>query len=131
LTPPPGVPWLPTRPKTVTRRSNSKKAVSVIRFTERIARQCAGGLGRGPDRVVCDAIANGARLPTGRRGRLGGAIVLFEKAFPGTGRDAPGARIAVLCEVTRRCCFALGLKPGVRPKKIWADLGFLNRPYSK
>jgi hypothetical protein len=115
----------------VNRRNNRNAAVRVIRFTERIAVQCAIGGGRGPDRVVCDAIANGTRHLTGRRGRLGGAIVLFEKAFPGTGRDTPGARIAVLCEVTRRCCFALRLKSGGRPEKIWADLGFLNRAYSK
>jgi hypothetical protein len=121
----------PHPPQTVTRRSNRKTAIRVIQFTERIAAQCARGGGRGPDRVVCDAISNGARHPTGGRGRLGGSIVLFEKAFPGTVLGAPGARIAVLCEVTRRCCFALGLKPGVRPEKIWADLGFLNRAYSK
>jgi hypothetical protein len=81
--------------------------------------------------VVCDTIANGTRLPTGRRGRLGGAIVLFEKGFPGVGRGAPEATIAVLCEVTHRCCFALELKPGAQLQKIWSDLGFLNRPYSK
>jgi hypothetical protein len=126
-----GFPWLPTRPKSVKRRKNRKTAIGVIRFTERIARQCATGGGRGPDRVVCDAIVNGARHPTGRRGRLGGAIVVFEKAFPATVAGAPVARIAVLCEVTRRCCFALGLKPGVRPEKIWSDLGFLIRACPK
>jgi hypothetical protein len=127
----PDPPWLPTRPKNVIRRSFKISAVRVIRFTERIAGQCARGGGPGPDRVVCDAIANGTRLPTGRRGRLGGAIVLFEKAFPGNGNGASGTRVAVLCEVTRRGHFALGLKPGVRPERIWAELGFLNRAHSK
>jgi len=76
---------------------------------------------------VCDAIANGTRHPTGKRGELGGAIVLFEKAFPSEDQDTPCTRIAVMCEVTRQCCFALRLKPGTQPEKIWADLGFLNR----
>jgi hypothetical protein len=111
----------------VTRRRNRNIVIRVIRFTEKIERQCALGGSRGPDRVVCDTIANGTRLQTDRRGRLGGAVILFEKAFPGTGRDALDARVAVLCEVTRQCCFALRLKPGVQPEKIWADMGFLNR----
>jgi hypothetical protein len=93
--------------------------------------QCARGGGRGPDRVVCDAIANGSRRSTGRRGRLGGPIVLFEKTFPGKGNRASGARVAVLCEVTPRCCFALGLESGVRPEEIWDELGFLIRARSK
>jgi len=106
-------------------------AIRVIRFTRRIAVQCASGGARGPDHVVCDTIVNGSRRPTGMRGRLGGAIVLFEKAFPGTGRDAADTRIAVLCEVTSRCCFALRLKPGIPAEKIWAALGFLNRAQPK
>jgi hypothetical protein len=113
------------------RPKDMKSAIRVIRFTELLAAQCARGGTRGPDRVVCDTIANGSRRPTGRMGRLGGAIILFEKDFPRTGPAAQGARVAVLGEVTRRCCFALGLRRGCRPEKIWSDLGFLNRSGSK
>jgi len=108
-----------------------KSAIRVIRFTELLAAQCACGGSPGPDRVVCDTIANGSRRATGRRGGLGGAIILFEKDFPRMGPAVQGARVAVLGEVTRRCCFALGLRRGSRPEKIWSDLGFLNRSGSK
>jgi recombination protein RecA len=56
----------------VTRRSNSKKAVSVIRFTERIARQCAGGLGRGLETLSTGSLAIDLALGVGGlpRGRI-------------------------------------------------------------
>jgi hypothetical protein len=108
-----------------------KSDIRVIRFTERIASQCASGGDRGPDRVVCDTIATGSRRPTGRTGRFGGPIVIFEKAFRRVGQESGGSRIAVVGELTRRCCFALGLQAGTRPEKIWAELGFLNRSVSK
>jgi hypothetical protein len=108
-----------------------KSNIRVIRFTERIAGQCAGGGGHGPDRVVCDTIATGSRRPTGRTGRFGGPKVIFEKAFRRAGQESGGARVAVVGEMTRGCCFALGIPPRCRPEKIWAELGFLNRSSSK
>jgi hypothetical protein len=108
-----------------------KSNIRVIRFTERIAGQCASGGERGPDRVVCDTIATGSRRPTGRTGRFGGPLVIFEKAFRRVGQETGGARVAVVGEMTRRCCFALAIRPGSRPEKIWAELGFLNRSGSK
>jgi hypothetical protein len=115
----------------VTQRALMKSNIRVIRFTERIASQCASGGDSGPDRVVCDTIATGSRKPTGRTGRFGGPIVIFEKAFRRVGQEGGGARVAVVGEVTRRCCFALAIPPGYRPEKIWAELGFLNRSGSK
>jgi hypothetical protein len=108
-----------------------KTNIRVIRFTERIADQCASGGNRGPDRVICDAIATGSRKLTGRTGRFGGPIVIFEKAFRRVGQETGATRVAVVGELTRRCCFAIGLRPGARPEKIWAELGFLNRSSSK
>ena len=125
--PPSGSP--PRKP--VTPRALMKSNIRVIRFTERIASQCASGGNRGPDRVVCDTIATGSRRPTGRTGRFGGPIVIFEKAFRRVGRESGGARVSVLGEMTRRCCFALIIRSGCRPEKIWVELGFLNRSCSK
>jgi hypothetical protein len=62
---------------------------------------------------VCDTIANGSRLPTGRSGPGGGAVIRFEKTF-GPGRErgfkpGTGATVRVLGEVTGRSCVALRL----------------------
>jgi hypothetical protein len=93
--------------------------IRVVRFTDRVARQCAGIRGTGADRRVCDAIANGSRLPTGLRGSQGGPLVLFEAA-PRGGRG-PGVR--VLGELTRGGCLALLLvrraRRGEKSPKMW------------
>jgi hypothetical protein len=122
----------PAPTEAVSPRNAASPAVLVIRFTRRIARQCAAKGSRLPDWVVCDAIANGSRQPTGRRGDLGGAVFRFEKAFPRQMRPkAPrGARlrtVAVLGEVTRDGCLALRLLVPGRQGKIRNEPGFLNR----
>ncbi|HEY4988531.1 MAG TPA: hypothetical protein VII09_01935, partial [Opitutaceae bacterium] len=104
--------------------------VGVIRFTRRIARQCARGQPPIPDWVVCDAIANGRRRRAGRQGTRGGVIFLFTKAYPdGCGsRKSSGATVRVLGEVMGKACFALQLlSPPADPGKIWDNSGFLNR----
>lgn len=121
----------------MTRQIPSNPAVLVIRFTRRIARQCALKGSRLPDWVVCDTIANGSRQPAGGRGIRGGAVVRFEKAYPrDLRRKAPhGDRrrtVAVLGELTRNGCFALQLLlPRGGREIIWNDLGFLNRAGSE
>jgi hypothetical protein len=107
------------------------KEVGVIRFTRRIARQCSKRGSRIPDWVVCDAIANGSRRRTGRRGVHGGTIVRFERTFPGD-PNVGEANVQVLGELTRDGCFALQLlfRARVR-KKIWDNSGLLNRSGSK
>jgi hypothetical protein len=120
----------------VTRRNPVKPAIRVIRFTRRIALQCAAGDARLLDRVVCDAIANGSRKPTGRRGKGGGAIVRFERSFPAAAlrERSPGdgrARVAVLGELTRAGCVALRLIVPADGARIRGELGFLNRAGSK
>lgn len=108
----------PARTDAVTPRNRTSPAVLVIRFTRRIARQCALKGARLPDWVVCDTIANGSRKPTGCRGEFGGAVFRFEKAFPrrlrrSAPRGAAWRTVAVLGEVTRDGCLALRLlSPG-------------------
>jgi hypothetical protein len=108
--------------------------VGVIRFTRRIARQCAAGPSGVPDWVVCDTIANGSRRRVGRRGTRGGTVVLFQRAYSGAigpKRRAP-ATVSVLGELTRKACFALQLvSPPPGRGKIWGNSGFLNRTGSK
>jgi hypothetical protein len=108
--------------------------VCVIRFTRRIARQCARSRPAVPDWVVCDTIANGRRRRSGRRGTRGGAIVLFARAYPGGRGTKMGsaATVRVLGEVTEKACFALQLlSPPADAGKIWDNSGFLNRTGSK
>jgi hypothetical protein len=116
------------RPASVSRRTHPEPAIRDIRFTRRIARQCSPNGLRVPDWVVCDAIANGSRSPAGLRGARGGKVIRFERTYPagGPGDALPGAfrgRVEVLCEVTRRCCFALRLlapaKGGKKTGLIW------------
>jgi hypothetical protein len=103
----------------------------VIRFTRRIARQCSPGGSGIPDWVVCDAIANGSRRRTGRRGTRGGTVIRFERTFPG-GPESAGITVRVLGELTREGCFALQLLfPAGTRRKIWDDSGFFNRSASK
>lgn len=102
--------------------------IRVIRFTRRIARQCSIGGMRVPDWVVCDAIANGTRRLTRRRGCFGCPVFRFERSYPLELRQkaGPGAfrgTVAVLGEVTRRGCFALRLvapvKGGKKSGMVW------------
>jgi hypothetical protein len=121
-------------PQTVTRRAPEETAIRVIRFAGRIARQCPRRSGRLADWVVCDTIANGSRLPSGRRGEAGGPIVRFERTYA-SGKARGGGRavtVAVLGQLARHSCTALRLlSPATDRSKIWKDLGFLNRAVSK
>jgi len=102
--------------------------VRLIRFTELVARQCALGDARLAERLVCDAIANGSRRRTGRRGPGGGPLVRFE------GRPGPaagGAPVAVLGELAAPACVALRILRPLPAAGIWAGPGFLNRSHSK
>lgn len=119
--------WLPARPEAVTRRSSTRPLIRVVRFTAPFAQQCGRAGIDLPDWVGCDTIANGSRRPTGRRGVHGGAIVRFEKIFPGARQGSGKSTVAVLGEVTPLVCYALRLLRPARPGKIWADSGFLNR----
>jgi hypothetical protein len=112
-------------------RISKEPAIRDIRFTARIASQCAHGQPGLPDRIVCDTIANGSRNPTGRRGIHGGPIVLFKKAFPGDPPRARNVSVSVLGEITPQGCYAIGMPAGSRPRKIWENLGFFNRAVSK
>jgi hypothetical protein len=112
----------------VSRQTHPEPAIRDIRFTRRIARQCSPKGLRVPDWVVCDTIANGSRRAAGRRGARGGQVIRFERTYPaGVPADAlPGAfrgTVAVLCELTRGCCFALRLlapaKGGKKTGLIW------------
>jgi hypothetical protein len=119
---------LAPRPAAVIRRPHPEPAIRDIRFTTRIARQCAGRRGCVPERVVCDTIANGTRTIVEPVGARGGKIVLFKRNYSA---DMPGnaspngfrGEVVVLGELTWQCCFALLLvKPLKRPKKtreIW------------
>ncbi|MGA2016040.1 MAG: hypothetical protein ABSH26_03735 [Opitutaceae bacterium] len=119
------------------RRNSPGSAIRVIRFTRLVARQCATGDPRLAERAVCDAIANGSRRPTGRRGAGGGPVIVFERTLaliPGgkapSGRR--GATVAVLGELARGACTALRLlRPAPGGARIWTDAGFLNRASSK
>jgi hypothetical protein len=103
----------------------------VIRFTRRIARQCSPARSSVPDRIVCDTITNGARQLVGKRGTRGGALILFERTYPGGPRGA-AATVRVLGELTRRGCFALQLLSAARVrKKNWDNSGLLIRPGTK
>lgn len=109
----------------------NRMEIGVIRFTRRITRQCLRPESRVPDWAICDAIANGDHRRLGRRGTRGGALIQFERTFPGA-RGSAGATVRVLGELTRKGCFALHLLPpfAVR-KKISDKSGFLNRAFSK
>jgi hypothetical protein len=114
------------------RRKDPGPAIRVIRFTSLVARQCSRGDPRLAERAVCDAIANGSRRPTGRRGPLGGPIIRFE----GTPANAPAGRraktVAVLGELFSGGCVALRvLRPSPGAARIWWGAGFLNRAGSK
>lgn len=91
-------------------------AITVIRFSRFIARQCSAGGSPVPDWVVCDTIANGERFPTRRRGPCGGAVVRFERTFgpgaPEGSRRASGPAVRVLAEVDGGACVALRLLLG-------------------
>jgi len=94
------------------RPSHPRPVIRVIRFTTRLARECARGDARLAERAVCDAIANGSRRPTGRRGPGGGRIIRFEKTFgraPDGGEAPRPATVAVLGELVRGGCVALRL----------------------
>ena len=99
-------------------------AVTVIRFSARIARQCSA-LGSGlPDWIVCDTIANGAKLATGRRGPGGGAVYRFERGYGlRSRRRESGITVRVLAEVAGRGCLALRLLPGPELRKNLGILG--------
>ena len=128
------VPW---RPAAVPSRPRHEPAICDIRFTRRIARQCSRSGVEVPEWAVCDAIANGARTDTGRRGSLGGPVVRFERTYPLNLRGlAPAGafrgRVVVLGELFRRGCFALQLlSPARAREEIREDLGFLNRAGTK
>ena len=109
----------------------NRTETGVIRFTRRIARQCSPAGSSVPDRIVCDTIANGSRQRVGKRGTRGGALILFERTYPGGPRGA-AATVRVLGELTRRGCFALQLLSAARiRKKNWDNSGLLIRPGTK
>jgi len=95
-----------------------RTAITVIRFSRRVARQCSAANSRLPDWLVCDTIANGARFATGLRGPGGGGVVRFERTFgPGLRGALPTVR--VLAEVAGGSCVALRLLPASgRGKKL-------------
>jgi hypothetical protein len=105
----------------VSQTKPKRAAISVIRFSRRIAGQCSAKGSPLPDWVVCDTIANGTRFLLGRRGPCGGALVRFERTFaPGRAdgpRPASGPTVQVLCEVAGASCVALQLLSDVRPGK--------------
>lgn len=98
-----------------------RAAISVIRFSRRIAGQCSANGSALPDWVVCDTIANGTRFPLGRRGPCGGMLVRFERTYaPGSAngpRRAAAPTVRVLCEVAGASCVALQLLSDVRSGK--------------
>jgi hypothetical protein len=113
-----------------------RTAISVIRFTRRIALQCHPHGPCFPDWVVCDTIANGSRQTLGRTGKRGGKVVRFEKTFApaalGGTADQPGVTVRVLGEMTPDGCFALQvLAPGKTRRKMSDRPGFFNRSSSK
>jgi hypothetical protein len=87
----------------VPRAPTPKDPVRIVRFTDRISRQCSLARQRGADRLVCEAIANGSRRATGLWGSRGGPLVLFENRPPG----GLGEGVRVLGELTRGGCLAL------------------------
>jgi hypothetical protein len=115
-----------------------KSDIRFIRFTRRIARECSAGNRRLAELAVCDTIANGTRLSTGRRGTRGGAIIRFERDFSPAPRAkrcplrARKATVAVLAELVPHGCVALRLISTAPGRRInWNDLGFLNRAGAK
>jgi hypothetical protein len=98
-------------------------AVEVIRFTRRIARQCARAGSRVPDWMVCDTIANGARRALRGLGSRGGTVLLFTRTYRAGTRKGTGSRVSVLGELTPRGCFALQLispaKGGKKTGNVW------------
>jgi hypothetical protein len=126
-----GSDWLPALPEAVTRRSSTRIAIRVIRFTAPFAGQCSAARIHLPDWVVCDTIANGSRRTTGLRGIHGGPILRFEKRFPGNRQGSGKSTVALLGEVTRMGCYTLRLLRPARPGKIWSETGFLNRAEPK
>jgi hypothetical protein len=98
-----------------------------IRFSRRMERQCDPRRCGVPALVVCDAIANGARLRMGR-GPAGGVLVRFERSYPV--RELAIARVgrlkgvvAVLAEITAQGCVAQRLlspaRGGKKTGMIW------------
>jgi hypothetical protein len=109
----------------------NRTETGVIRFTRRIARQCSPAGSSVPERIVCDTIANGSRQRVGKRGTRGGALILFERTYPG-GPDGTPSTVRVLGELTRSGCFALQLLSAARiRKKNWDNSGLLIRPCTK
>jgi hypothetical protein len=88
-----------------------------VRFTERIARQCARRGRRLFDKVVCDAIANGSRRVVEPRGPGGGPVILFERPLPAGHGGAARGTVRVLGEVTGTGCVALLLLSPLPPAK--------------
>ena len=113
-------------PRTVRPKPHELPKPTVVRFTRRIARQCASPVRGAPDWAVCDAVANG----TQRRLPGPGLHVVFERLHPGKG--GPSVRLRILGRIRGSECLALRLlPPGGAPEKIWDTLGFLNRAGSK
>jgi hypothetical protein len=84
-----------------------------LRFSRRIALQCAGAHSRAWELRVCDAVANGTARPTGRRGRSGGPLVRFERTYARSPRGGGRrATLAVLAELLPRGCLALRILAG-------------------
>jgi len=115
LHPNPGLASRPTLPGSM--NTTRQTAITVIRFSARIARQCSSMGSRLPDWMVCDTIANGTRFATGRRGPGGGAVLRFERAFgagsPANTRRGAGSTVRVLAEVAGSGCVALRLLPAL------------------
>jgi hypothetical protein len=114
----------------VTCRPHPEPAIRNIRFTRRIALQCARWGMPEADQVVCDTIVNGRRTLLVEHGAQGGKVFFFEQAYPaGIPAGVPAGtfrgRVVVLAELTRLCCFALWLiKPNLRGKKAEMNLDF-------
>jgi hypothetical protein len=103
--------------------------ITVIRFTRRMALQCAGPGPGIPDWVICEAVARGTRRARpGRPGREG-RLFRFEARFATGG---PGVAVLVLGRVLGRECVALELlAPRPPAEKNWGRSGFLNRSVPK
>jgi hypothetical protein len=92
-------------------------AIRVIRYTRRFARQCARHGRSLPDRVVCDVIVNGSRGLLEPAGDRGGPVIVFRKTLSWGRPEGPRTQVAVLGEVTRRCCTAHLLLSPLPPRK--------------
>jgi hypothetical protein len=71
-----------------------------IRFTRQAQELCRPWGRDLADDLVCEAVVNGKRRPTGGRGPRGGSVCRYEKAH---GRDL----VVVVAELVGRTCFAL------------------------